>query len=230
MLIVASLSELCIFLLGADWTTHSTVADTKPAPVNVTVKRDSSTVSAPTGKSPQVQSAASQEQLRRTADSIAVVNNILKQKRDSLEALNREVVQQRDTLVPKTEDEKLPPESKPLGVTGTWKGKGYEQGQPYTVYTVSASFSQAPDGSISGHFFWEDSWGGHAIEHFSGYMNEEGRLLFGGTRLENILNAHSGLSYGAGQYFATLSANGDSLVGGWNVGVPGKLVLSRKHN
>lgn len=119
-------------------------------------------------------------------------------------------------------DDETPPQEIPLGVTGEWIGEANARNYSYRV---SATITQESNGAISGSFFWQDSWGGHAREYFEGYI-QAGVIHCTGSRLEDVVDR--GLHYIKGRYTATLSPTGDKLSGSWTEGDPGTFTLLKQ--
>jgi hypothetical protein len=163
---------------------------------------------------------------RQRADSIAQAKKDRVEKEKEYAAQVDEMLKGQNDTRNQVEEEKVALKPKPIGISGTWKGKGYTDSPPYVAYKVSAWVSQTQDGTVTGRFFWEDGGGGHAVEHFSGYINDEGLVLVTGNRLENVQNAN-GVSYGTAPYYLQLVPGGDTLKGGWKTGVPGTFVIAK---
>jgi chitinase len=113
-------------------------------------------------------------------------------------------------------------------LSGTWEGIADETTYPKTHYTMSASFSQL-NLTFSGFIQWNDNWGGQAKENIIGTISPSNSISISGSSLENVVNKFPvGYYYITGNYYATISAKGDSLIGGWKFGTPGNFVLKRK--
>jgi hypothetical protein len=176
-----------------------------------------------------IRTVRSAGEVQHNTDTSIIVISHLKQERDSLEALNNEL--QKNQSNPETQGKiKSPPPvqraiSQPIkwpDVSGSWIGEAKDIS---ITYSVIATFVADQNGGITGNFLWQDGRG-HATEHFRGYINQQRELHFTGFKLEDIVTPRT--HYILGDYYATLSKSGDSLIGGWTAGDAGKFILRKQ--
>ena len=112
-------------------------------------------------------------------------------------------------------------------ISGIWEGYADETAYPNMHYTMVANFTQS-NLTLSGFVQWNDNYGGQAKENIAGSITLPSSVIFNGISLENVVNKFPGYHYTIGNYYATISVTGDSLIGGWPGTVGGNFILKKK--
>ena len=113
-------------------------------------------------------------------------------------------------------------------LSGIWIGEGDDSNYPYTHYKIKANFKQTSDSVLTGYIIWKDNWGGHATEYITGKVSAVDGISWHGTKMKKVSNKHEGIIYIIANYTATLSEDGDKIIGSWIPNIPGTFTMTKK--